>query len=78
MDKLDEALHVLEAREPPHGMSKAAWKRLLKEALREIISEWLDAKTIEFRKWSFRWLFAAGVAAVCYFILTHSGWQRVP
>lgn len=52
-------------------MSEEDQKRVLKEALKE----WLDEKYSTFGRWAFWSLAAAGLFALCYFILTTNGWK---
>lgn len=50
-------------------------KAFVKEAFKEAAQEWMDAKFLQFGKWSLGTLAAAGVVAVTYFILLLNGWK---
>lgn len=48
----------------------------LKKVTKQAIKEWLDEQFIIFGKWSLVSLFAAGLAALTYFILWSNGWHK--
>jgi hypothetical protein len=50
----------------------------MKAALKEALKEWLDEKFSSLGKWALGSIAAAGLAALVYFILTTSGWQKGP
>ena len=47
-----------------------------KEAVKEAITEWLDAKFQAVGKFTVNGILAAGLAALVYFILIYSGWKE--
>lgn len=49
---------------------------ITKEALRQVIKEWLDERYRDVGRWSLRGILLLGFAALAYFILTHTGWSR--
>lgn len=49
---------------------------VVKAAIKEAISEWLDEQFARFGKWSLASLAALGLAALIYFILTMNGWSK--
>jgi hypothetical protein len=49
---------------------------ITKTAIREVLNEYVDAQIREFGKWSLRVIVTAGIVALVYFILTHSGWKH--
>lgn len=51
-------------------------KEIFKEALREVINEWLDRELKVVGRWTLRGIGTALFAACVYFILTHTGWTR--
>lgn len=48
----------------------------MKDAVKEALKEWLDAKFLAFGKWSLASLAALALAALVYFILKMNGWQQ--
>lgn len=46
-----------------------------KEALKEGLQEWLDAKYAAFGKWSLRAIGAAALSVLAYLYLTSKGWH---
>lgn len=50
----------------------------MKDAVKEAITEWLDAKFQAVGKFTVNGVLAAGLAALVYFILVYSGWKQEP
>ena len=50
-------------------------KELVKNALKEGISEWLDEQIQEVGKWTLRAFAAVLVAGLAYFVLMLNGWR---
>lgn len=50
----------------------------MKAAVKEAITEWLDAKFQAVGKFTVNGVLAAGLAALVYFILIYSGWKQEP
>ena len=48
----------------------------LKEAMKEALKEWLDARFAEFGKWALGSLIAALMVGFIYFILWADGWHK--
>lgn len=48
----------------------------LKLVVKLAIKEWLDEQAAIVGKWSLRFLMAATLAALAYFILTSQGWHK--
>jgi hypothetical protein len=57
-------------------LSQDEAKELMREAVKEAASEWLDDKFRQFGKWSIMGLAAAGLVAIVYFILQLNGWHK--
>ena len=53
-------------------------KEFIKEAMREVMKEWLDDKFRQFGKWSLAGLGAVLTIAIIYFMLNLSGWHHLP
>lgn len=51
-------------------------KQLQKEAVKEALTEWLDAKWATLGKWTGRGIAAAAFAVLTYLYLTQIGWHR--
>lgn len=47
-----------------------------KSAVKEAITEWMDAKFQQFGKWSMTALTAAIFTALIYFVLKSNGWSK--
>lgn len=47
-----------------------------KEALKEALKEWLDAKYLEVGKWTVRTIATATFGALMYLFLTINGWHK--
>lgn len=60
----------------PASTGRQQRKDIVKEALREVIKEWLDEQLVAVGKWSLRGIGLAAFAALVYFILTHTGWTQ--
>lgn len=58
------------------GLPPDEQKKLIKEAFKESMKEWLDAKFTEFGKWSFKTLAVLALAALVTFILWSHGWHK--
>lgn len=48
-----------------------------KEAIKEALHEWLDAKFAEFGKWTFRGVLAAVLFGGAYLYLVSHGWKQM-
>ena len=57
-------------------MADEEQRELIKSAAKDAIKEWLNEQFAKFGKWSMAALASAALAAVVYFILHMSGWQR--
>ena len=68
-DKLHQAVAALTA-DLTHEEQVEAFKSVIRAA----IKEWLDEKIRDFGWWSFKTVAALAIAALAYFVLTHSGW----
>jgi hypothetical protein len=56
----------------PENVDKEVWK----EAIKEAISEWLEAKFAQLGKWTFGGLMAAAFAGAVYLALKGQGWSK--
>jgi hypothetical protein len=48
----------------------------IKDVMKSAITEWMDDKFLAFGKWTAIGVAAMALAALTYFILTHSGWKQ--
>lgn len=71
-EQLVERLAFLE------GLEKEEVARILRESVKEALTEWLDSKILTFGKWSLMTLAATGLAAFVYFIAYINGWRHSP
>ena len=71
--QLGERIEAIAGTETTSRMER---KAIVKEALREVIKEWLDERFRAVGKWTVRGLASALFAALAYFILTHGGWPK--
>jgi hypothetical protein len=52
-----------------HEVDLAITKDIMKEAVREVISEWLDRQFSQFGRWTFYGLISVIIAAVAWWLL---------
>lgn len=52
-------------------------KRLMKEAIKEGIKEWLDEVYKKFGRWTLQTVGALALAALIYFMLKMNGWTKI-
>ena len=75
LDALGERIENISGLDPA-TTSREERKQITKEAMREVINEWLDERYRSVGKWSLRGIALAAFGALFYFILTHTGWSR--
>lgn len=63
-----------EQREGRKGMPNID-KDIQKEAVKEALTEWLEAKYATFGKWSMRSIGAAALVVLAYLFLSSHGWK---
>lgn len=51
-------------------------KEILKEAFKEVLHEWLDAKYAQFGKWTIHGFMAMALGGIVWLILVANGWHK--
>lgn len=76
VDQLGERIEAI-ADIDPGTTSRTERKAIIKEAIREVIKEWMDERFRQVGKWTARGITVAAFGALVYFILTHTGWKHL-
>ncbi len=71
---VEQRLNALEAHDSAPDFGHA----VMKDAVKEALTEWLDKKFEQVGKFTVNGILAMALAALVYFILIHQGWKQSP